>query len=89
MTTIKSAAKTAAVRANAKKPRGKWVTAIAYEVGGVEKYKAFGSVIVRGHPPDGTEAIYAWLAQKVQTHGVGMQNEIINFIELSSSSMRV
>ena len=30
---VKSAAKTRAARRNAKKPRGRWVTAVSYEVG--------------------------------------------------------
>jgi hypothetical protein len=86
----KSAAKTAAVRANAKKPRGKWVTAIAYELDGIDKFKAFGSVIVRGSQPNGTEANHNWLTQKVKEHGVGLQNEdTLVFLQLSASSLKV
>lgn len=85
----KSEKKTAAVRANAKKPRGKWVTAIAYELSGVDKYKAFGAVIVRGSPPSGADASFEWAGKMVQEHGVGLKNNAINFIELSMQSMRV
>jgi len=86
----KSERKTAAVRANAKKLRGKWVTAIAYELDGIEQFKAFGSVIVRGSPPNGTEANHGWITKKVKEHGVGLQNEdTLVFLQLSASSLKV
>lgn len=86
----KSEKKTAAVRANAKKPRGKWVTAIAYELDGVDQYKAFGLVIVRGVPPSGVEANHEWFEKMIREHGVGLKNEAeFVFLQLSSSSIRV
>lgn len=86
----KSEKKTAAVRGNAKKPRGKWVTAIAYEVDGIEKYKSLGLVIVRGTPPAGTEENFKWCEKKVVEHGVGLQNEtMLVFLQLSVRSIRM
>ena len=86
----KSPAKTEAARKNASNPRGKWVTAIAYELAGVEKHLAFGSVIVRGCPPSGAENSHNWTCQKVREHGVGLRNiEQFDFLNLATSSMRV
>lgn len=86
----KSERKTAAVRENAKKPRGKWVTAIAYEIDGVDSYMAFGSIIVRGVPPANIEANQEWFEKKVREHGVGLKNiERLVFLQLSASSIRV
>ena len=85
----KSAAKTAAVRKNAAKPRGKWMTAIAYELDGVEKFKAFGVVLTSGRPPSGEEKNHDWLCDKVRKHGLGLQNvEVFQFLNLASSSYK-
>jgi hypothetical protein len=87
---VKSAAKTEAARKNASKPRGKWFTAIAYELDGVEKYKAFGAVLVRGCPPAGALASHDWTCQKVREHGVGLRDvEELDFLQLATSSQRV
>ena len=86
----KSDAKTAAARKNASKPRGKWVTAIAYELDDIAKYKAFGSVITTGKPPTGALACDEWLRSNVRDLGVGLQDaEELVFLNLSSSSMKV
>ena len=85
----KSEAKTAAARKNASKPRGKWVTAIAYELEGVQRHKAFGVVLVQGKPPHGA-ANHEWLHQKVRLLGVGLQKEeSLQFAELAASSRMV
>lgn len=86
----RSEAKTAAARENAKKPRKKWVTAIAYEVAGVEQYKAFGSVLVRGKPPAGADANMRWMEKAVIENGVGLSKETaLEFLELACTSMAV
>ena len=86
----KSEAKASAARKNASKPRGRWVTAIAYEVAGVGPHNAFGSVITRGAPPKGAAACNEWLSVKVLEEGVGLMDaEHIEFLQLSSTSMRV
>ena len=86
---VKSQAKAAAARKNASKPRGKWVTAIAYELSGVGAHKAFGCVIARGSPPRGAAASHAWICRQVVDLGVGLQDETtLNFLQLSVSSRR-
>ena len=86
----KSDAKTAAARKNASKPRGRWVTAIAYELANVEKYKAFGSIITMGSPPSGALACHDWLCNKVRERGVGLKDVgELEFLHLSSSSLKV
>ena len=85
----KSEAKTAAARKNASKPRGKWVTAIAYELANVEQYKAFGVVLAAGKGPSGA-ANYPWLGQQVREHGVGLRDVAeLEFVNLASSSRMV
>lgn len=85
---VKSDAKTVAARENAKKPRRKWVTAIAYELEGVEKYKSFGSVVTKGKPPEGEEAYFEWVRNKVRSNGVGLSEiDDLMFTQLSTRSM--
>lgn len=85
----KSEAKTAAARKNASKPRGRWVTAIAYEVANVERFKAFGVVLATGSPPSGARN-HDWLVEKVREMGVGLQDAgDLEFINLSASSRKV
>jgi phage repressor protein C with HTH and peptisase S24 domain len=84
----KSEAKAAAARKNASKPRGKWVTAIAYKIANVEKYKAFGCVITKGSPPAGAKN-HEWIVAKVRELGVGLQDAgELEFLNLSASSRR-
>lgn len=45
---VKSEAKTKAARANAAKPRGKWVTAIAYRGASSDGRELFGVALSRG-----------------------------------------
>ena len=86
----RSEAKTSAVRKNASQPRGKWWTAIAYEVAGVGKYIAFGVVLVRGAPPRGPIACHEWLEDMVQKHGVGLAAfPKLEFLQLASSREKV
>lgn len=83
----KSEAKTAAARKNASKPRGKWVTAIAYELAGVKQAFAFGLVLVAGKPPRGDEKRHEWVCQQVQQHGIGIDDDCgFEFLELVVSS---
>ena len=85
-----SQAKSAAAKKNASKPRGKWVTAIAYELDDIAAYKAFGSVIVFGKPPAGALACQDWLVGAIRSEGVGLKDEVeLNFLNLSSTSMKV
>jgi hypothetical protein len=86
---VKSEAKAAAARKNASKPRGKWVTAIAYEIANVRQYKAFGCVITKGSPPSGAKS-QEWLVAKVRERGVGLQDAgDLEFLKLSASSIKV
>jgi len=86
----RSEAKTAAARENAKKPRKKWVTAIAYEVAGVEKPFAFGSVITRGAPPKSQDEHFRWVCDKLRSEGVGLRDvEDFSFLQLSTTSIKV
>ncbi len=85
----KSEAKAAAARKNASKPRGKWVTAIAYEVANVPQFKAFGVVLARGAPPSGARS-HEWLAAKVRELGIGLQDAgDLEFLNLSASSRKI
>lgn len=86
----KSEAKTAAARNNASKPRGKWVTAIAYQLANVEQYKAFGVVLVNGKGPSAGLAFHHWLCKQVREHGVGLRDVAeLEFVNLSSSARMV
>lgn len=85
-----SQAKTAAARKNARKPRGKWVTAIAYELAGVKECIAFGSVITTGRAP--TEALvnHEWVCKKLREEGVGLRNEtVFEFKQLATTGMLI
>ena len=85
----KSEVKAAAARKNASKPRGTWVTAIAYEVANVPQFKAFGVVLVRGTPPPGAKN-HEWLVAKVRELGLGLQEAgDLEFLNLSASSRRI
>jgi len=85
----KSEAKAAAARKNASNPRGKWVTAIAYEVANVPQFKAFGVVLARGAPPSGARS-HEWLAAKVRELGIGLQDAgDLEFLNLSASSRKI
>lgn len=85
-----SEAKTAAARKNAAKPRGRWFTAIAYTLDGVEKYKSFGVVLVKGLAPKGVEAYHDWVCAKLREYGVGLRDEKeFSFIELATNSLMV
>ena len=85
----KSEAKAAAARKNASKPRGKWVTAIAYELANVPQFKAFGVVLTKGAPPSGTRN-HEWLVAKVRERGVGLQDAgELEFLNLAASSRRI
>ncbi len=68
----KSDAKAAAARKNARKPRGKWVTAIAYQLAGVNQAFAFGLVLLTGQQPSNPEKQHDWVCQQVLKHGVGI-----------------
>ena len=86
----KSEAKAAAARKNATKPRGKWVTAIAYEIGNVEQHNAFGVVVTKGSPPAGSKS-HEWLEAKVCELGVGLRGRAVGeleFLQLLSTSKR-
>ena len=86
----KTPAKAEAARKNATKPRGKWVTAIAYEVDGVARAVAFGSVIVCGKPPAEAMANHLWVGEKLRAEGVGLRyEEDFSFLQLSMTSMKV
>jgi hypothetical protein len=86
----KSEAKAAAARKNASKPRGKWVTAIAYEITNVPAFKAFGCVITKGSPPSNPKASHEWIVGKVRAHGVGLDGiDHFEFAELSANSLKV
>ena len=86
----KSNAKTTAARKNASLPRKKWLTAIAYELLGVEKHKAFGVLLVNGSPPSGALKCHEWLVKMVHEHGLGLSAEVeLEFTQLASSSRRI
>ena len=83
----KSEAKAAAARKNASKPRGKWVTAIAYQLAGVAPAFSFGLVLVAGKPPRGDEKQHDWVCEQVQQHGVGINEDCgFKFLELVVTS---
>lgn len=84
----KSEAKTAAARKNASKPRGRWVTAIAYEIANVEDCLMFGSVVVRGKPPSEALANHEWVCKKLRDEGCGLQDvKDFAFMQLATTSM--
>lgn len=84
---VKSEAKAEAARKNASKPRGKWVTAIAYELAGVNRAFAFGLVLVSGKAPTSAEARHEWVCKQVLEHGVGIDADCgFEFLELVVTS---
>ena len=87
---VKSDAKAAAAKKNASKPRGKWLTAIAYQLAGVKEPFAFGLVVVKGKPPAGDEKQHEWICKQVLANGIGLRNEGgFVFLELMTTSMPV
>jgi hypothetical protein len=81
----KSEAKAAAARKNASKPRGKWVTAIAYQLDGVRAPFSFGCLLVDGKGPRGSQQFHDWVVECVRAEGVGLREvERIEFLELST-----
>ena len=83
----KSKAKASAARKNASKPRGKWVTAIAYQLAGVNQAFAFGLVLVAGKAPVQDEARHEWVCRQVQEHGIGIDEHCgFEFLELVVTS---
>jgi hypothetical protein len=79
----KSESKAAAARKNASRPRGKWVTAIAYELAGVNPAFAFGLVVVAGKAPNSAEKQHDWVCQQVLKHGLGIDESCgFEFLEL-------
>lgn len=83
----KSEAKTEAARKNASKPRGKWVTAIAYQLAGVDQAFAFGLVLVAGKAPAQDEAQHEWVCRQVLEHGIGINKDCgFEFLELVVTS---
>jgi hypothetical protein len=86
----KSEAKAAAARKNASKPRGKWVTAIGYEIANVGKAFSFGLVLVAGKPPSDAEKQHDWVCQQVLKHGIGIDERCgFEFLELVVTSRMV
>ena len=85
-----SPAKTAAARKNASKPRGRWVTAIAYKLADVCAPFDFGLVVTSGKPPSDDEKQHDWVCRKVRENGLGLENETgFEFLELMTTSMTV
>ena len=85
-----SPAKAAAAKKNASKPRGKWVTAIAYELSGVKDNIAFGAVIVPGKPPSEAAAGHDWVCKHLREEGGGLRNvEDFSFKQCATTSMKV
>ena len=86
----KSEAKTAAVRKNASKPRGKWVSAIAYELANVGSPFSFGVVLVAGKGPKDPDAYHYWLSAAVRAHGTGLRDaKHLEFLELACTARLV
>ena len=80
----------AIAKENAMKPRSRWFTAIAYELDKVEKFKAFGVILVKGLAPKNVEAYHAWVCEKLRGSGVGLRDEKdFTFLELATSSLMV
>jgi hypothetical protein len=83
----KSEAKAAAARKNASKPRGKWATAIAYDLDGVRDAVAFGVVLVAGKPPKGDKEKHEWVCHQVRKYGIGIEETCrFEFLELTVRS---
>ena len=86
----KSEAKAAAARKNASKPRGKWVTAIAFELEGVEKHKAFGSVLAFGKPPSDAGEFHEWVCKQIAEQSIIHHGaKALSFLQLATSSRRL
>ena len=82
----KSEAKAKAARKNASKPRGKWVTAIAFELEGVEKHKAFGVVLAKGKGPTNPVAFHDWVCRQIREHSIFHRGaETLSFAQLTTS----
>ena len=87
---VKSEKKANAARENAKKPRGRWMTAIAYELIDVPQHIAFGAVLAMGKPPADNAGMHEWVSKMLQKHGVGLQKmDHFKFGQFSLTSMKV
>ena len=85
----KSPAKTAAARKNASKPRGKWVTAIAYQLANEPASIAFGVVMANGKPPTDIVKCHEWICKWIRQEGAGIDDCDFRFCELATVSKRV
>jgi hypothetical protein len=64
---VKSEAKTKAARKNARKPRGKWVTAVYYKYQVLDSAeKRDGILLIPGKPPKADDKFFVWV-EKVLT----------------------
>lgn len=86
---VKSDRKRAACIANAKKPRGMWVTAIAYEYKSTTGEIRFGSVLYKGKPSRKDNTFSAWVEAQI-LEGIGNHNHpIAEILQLATSSRLV
>ena len=84
----KSDAKTKAARKNASKPRGKWVTSIAYEYTSQASASRFGSCLLRGKPPQGQND-FDWAIEYIEDLPINKGHKVCDMLELEIKSLRI
>ena len=86
----KSPKKTKAVAENAKLPRGKWYTSIAYEYeSATDGSNNFGAIIVKGQPPKDTQKNHEWFIAHIENHLGNRKHPVKEIRQLASMSMRI
>ena len=84
---VKSEAKTKAARKNAKKPRGIWVTAIAFEFVDGDNKAHFGTLLHRGRVPSG-DAMFDWVIKLIEKEHGYANYEVVEITDLAMKSER-
>lgn len=84
---VKSEAKTKAARTNAKKPRGIWVTAIAFEFVDGDEKTHFGTLLHRGRVPSGDD-MFDWVIKLIEKEPAYTSCEVVEITELAMKSER-
>ena len=84
----KSAAKTKAAIANAKMPRGIWMTAVSFEFEDEAGQNHTGVVLRRGKPPGDAHKFFEWLEGEIIKEPGYQNKQVVSILDTSCVSQR-
>jgi hypothetical protein len=84
-----SEAKTKAARKNAAKPRGKWVTSVAFEFLSLKGETIFGCAQARGKAPNSPERLGEWVERLLKKTPGYMNHTVFSFTQLATTSQLI